>query len=198
MSILPDHSLGFFNLWLLMGLYALPIILTILFRKHIFKATSSCFSSSRSSREYNLFIVSKFLMLIYFLYSIVVPIQLDTFLAVLGFVIYIVGFIFYSAAWVTIARSGSGTVFTQGPFRFSRHPIYVSSAVQFFGAGIVSQSWFFLSISILVGISHMRNAVIEEQICLEIFGEEYSRYMFKTPRWIGCPVQNAADTNDIL
>lgn len=196
MSILPDHSLGFYNLWLLMGLYALPIILTVLFRKGIFQATSSRFSSSRSSREYNLFIVSKFLMLAYFLYSVVVPIQLDTLLAVLGLVTYVVGFLFYSAAWVTIARSGSETLFTQGPFRFSRHPVYVSSAVQFFGAGIVSQSWIFLCISILVGISHMRNAVIEEQICLEVFGEEYSRYMIKTPRWIGCPVVEAADTND--
>jgi len=193
MSIFTDHSLGFFNLWLLMVLYALPILLTIIFRKRIFQPTTSRFSSSRNSREYNLFIVSKILMLMYFLYAIVLPIHYDTLFAIFGFVIYIIGFLCYSAAWVTIAKSEKGKVFTQGPFRLSRHPVYVSSAVLFLGAGIISQSWFFLGLSILVGISHMRNALAEEQICLETFGDEYRQYMASTPRWFGRFVHKSND-----
>jgi protein-S-isoprenylcysteine O-methyltransferase Ste14 len=189
MSIFPDHSFGFFNLWVLMVLYILPIILTVILRKGVFEPTSSRFASSRSTREYNLFVVSKILMLIYFLYSVVIPISLDTAVAIIGFVIYIVGFAFYSAAWITIARSKKGAVFSNGPFRFSRHPVYLSSAILFIGAGFISQSWFYLGLSLLVGISHMVNAMVEEQICLETFGDEYRQYMLNTPRWLGWSAQ---------
>jgi protein-S-isoprenylcysteine O-methyltransferase Ste14 len=189
MSIFADHSLEFYNLWVLMVLYALPILLTIILRKRVFEPTSSRFASSRSSQEYNLFIVSKILMLIYFLYSTVVPINLDTAIGITGLVIYIVGFAFYSVAWMTIAQAKKGEVFSSGPFRFSRHPVYVSSAIQFIGAGIISQSWLFLGLSLLVGVSHMRNAIVEEQICLEIFGDEYRQYMVSTPRWLGWPAR---------
>lgn len=189
MSIFAEHTPGFFNLWLLMVLYTLPIILTIIFRKHVFQPTSSRFSSSRSSREYNLFVISKILMLIYFLYAIVIPIRLEASFAIIGLIVYIIGFVFYSAAWITIAKSEKGKVFSRGPFRFSRHPIYISSAILFVGAGFISQSWFFLGLSIMVGISHMRNALAEEQICLETFGDEYRHYMASTSRWFGRPAR---------
>lgn len=189
MSIFPDHSFGLFNLWVLMVLYVVPMLLTVILRKGVFESTSSRFASSRSSREFNLFIISKILMLIYFLYSIVVPIFLDTAIVIIGFAIYLIGFAFYSAAWITIARSKKGAVFSNGPFRFSRHPVYLSSAILFIGAGFISQSWFYLGLSLLVGISHMFNAVVEEQICLETFGDEYRRYMLNTARWLGWSTQ---------
>jgi protein-S-isoprenylcysteine O-methyltransferase Ste14 len=197
MSVLSEQSLGFFNVWLLMVLYTLPILFTIIFSKHVFQSTSSRFSSSRNSREYNLFVISKMLMLIYFLYSIVVPIYLDTAYAITGLVIYIIGFGFYSAAWITIAQSKRGKIFSSGPYRFSRHPVYISSAIQFLGAGLISQSWFFLGLSLLVGISHMYNALVEEKICLEIFGDEYRQYMASTPRWVGWPVIKSKYTDEI-
>ena len=187
MRIFAVHSFGFFNLWLLMVIYALPILLTIIFNKHVFLLTSSRFSSSRSSREYNLFIISKIIMLVYFLYAIVVPIRLDPSTATIGLFIYTIGFVFYSTAWLTIATTRRGKIFVTGPFRFSRHPVYVSSAIMFFGAGLVSNSCFFLGFSLLVGLSHMNNALVEERICLETFGEEYRQYMENTPRWLGLP-----------
>jgi protein-S-isoprenylcysteine O-methyltransferase Ste14 len=187
MNLFAVHAFGFFNLWLLMVLYALPILLTIVFHKHVFHPTSSRFSSSRNASERRLFIVSKIIMLIYFLYAIVVPVRLDTAYGIIGLVIYGIGFAFYSAAWIIIATSEGGRVFSDGPFRFSRHPVYVSSAVLFVGAGFVSESYIFLGLSLLVGMSHMRNALAEEEICLETFGDEYSRYMANTPKWFGRP-----------
>lgn len=187
MRVVAAHSLGFFNLWILMALYALPILLTIFVRKHVFHPTSSRFSSARSSREYGLFVVSKFIMLIYFLYAIAIPIRLDTPIAMVGLAVYSVGFLCYSAAWITVAISGGAKVVSNGPFRFSRHPIYLSSALLFIGAGFVSRSYLFLGISVLVGLTHMRNAIAEERICLQVYGDEYRKYMAATPRWLGRP-----------
>ena len=188
MSIFADHSWGIFNLWMMAVLYSLPILLTITFRKRVFATTSSRFNSSRSSDEKKYFIISKILMLIYFLYSIVVPAHLGTVVGMIGLTLFIIGFVIYTTAWITIARSEKGKIFSSGPFRYSRHPIYVASTVQFIGAGFISQSWFYLGLSILVGMSHMRNAIVEERICIETFGDEYKHYMALTPRWLGWPV----------
>lgn len=187
MRIFTEHTLGFFNLWLLMFLYTLPIFLILIFDKHVFQSTTSRFSSSRGSREYILFIISKILMLMYFLYAIVMPMHYDTSSAIIGLMIYVIGFALYSATWITIAKTEKGKVFSRGPYRFSRHPVYISSAILFIGAGFISQSWFFLGLSIVVGISHMYNALAEEKICMETFGDEYKHYMTNTPRWVGCP-----------
>jgi protein-S-isoprenylcysteine O-methyltransferase Ste14 len=126
-------------------------------------------------------------MLIYFLYSIVIPIRLDQLAATIGLLIYSFGFVIYSTAWLTIATTMRGEIFITGPFRFSRHPVYISSAIMFFGAGLISNSCFFLGFSLLVGLSHLNNALVEERICLETFGEEYKHYLKNTPRWLGLP-----------
>ena len=198
MNIFSEYSLGFFNLWLLMVFYPLPILLTIILRKRIFQSTTPRFSRSRSSREYYLFVISKILMLVYFLYAILIPIHYDTSISLIGLIIYIIGFAYYSAAWITIAKSEKGELFTNGPYQYSRHPIYISSVILFIGAGLISQSWFFLGFSIVVGISHMHNALAEEQICLEVFGDDYRYYMARTPRWLGRPAQKSKNTNQIL
>ena len=187
MSIFPKHSLDISNLWLLMVLYSLPIIITLLFKKHVFQSTASRFSSSRNSSEYNLFVLSKVFMLFYFLYAFFVPIQYNSLPAIFGIVIYFVGFALYSAAWITIATSERRKVFSQGVYQYSRHPVYASSAILFIGAGLISLSWFFLCLSVFVGISHMYNGLAEEKTCLEAFGDEYRNYMAKTPRWLGWP-----------
>ena len=191
MHIWPEHALGVFNLWLLMVLYSVPILLTIRLRKRVFHSTSSHFSRSRGSCRYRFFVGSKIFMLIYFLYAIVIPIRCETPSAGIGIILYIVGFTIYSAAWWTVATSAHGSIFSKGPFRFSRHPIYLSTAIQFIGAGLISQSWFYLILSILVGLSHLYNAWAEERICVDVFGDEYKRYMNHTPRWFGWPVRQS-------
>ena len=193
MSIFAEHTVGFFNLWLLMVLYLSPMLLTLLLRGRIFQATSSRFSSSRGSREYNLFVGSKILMLVCFLYAIGIPIRLQTYTAIIGLIMYVVGFALYSAAWITIAKSEKGKIFSSGLYRISRHPVYLSSAIQFIGAGFISESWLYLGLSVLVAISDLRNAMEEERICLEIYGDEYRQYMLNTARWLGWPARKSRD-----
>lgn len=187
MKIFAAHSIGIFNLWIFMFLFAVPILLTISFRGHVFHATSSKFRSSRSSRELRTFIAAKFYMMFYFIYSIFIPLRFDSAVAAAGLIVYIIGFAVYSASWIVISAAPEGSIFRKGPFRFSRHPVYLSAAVLFLGAGLMSGSIIFLALSVLTGISHMHNAYDEEKICLETYGEEYRAYSEKTARWIGLP-----------
>ena len=150
MKIMPTHSLGFLNLWILMFLFALPILVTVITKPQIFSATSEQFRNKKNSSEFRFFIAAKFFMLFYFIYSFFVPFSSNSSLFIAGAVVYLFGFSFYIAAWVIISKTGPNKLFTTGPFRFSRHPVYVSSFVMFLGAGIISSSLLFLIISILV------------------------------------------------
>lgn len=100
---------------------------------------------------------------------------------------YLSGYLLYTAAWVNVAAAEKGTVFSSGLYRYSRHPMYISSALVFTGAGLLSGTWAFLLFSVIVSAMHLYNGYAEERICVEVFGDEYREYASRTPRWIGLP-----------
>lgn len=185
MTVFPEHTLSFFNLWLFMAIFAGPILISVGLNRHLFIRTSSQLMKNKFSREYKSFLLKKFYMLAYFIYSIFIPIQTNKISGKTGLILYVSGFISYSAAWIVINKAPAGSIFKTGPFAYSRHPVYLSSAVMFLGTGLISNSCFFLVLSIVTGITHLHNAYGEEKRCIEVFGEEYMEYSEKTPRWIG-------------
>lgn len=187
MKIFTVHSLGIFNLWIFMLLFALPILITVINQPGIFHATSEKFKNKRETTEFRKFIAAKFFMMFYFIYAILVPIPFSSVLFIPGLIVYSAGFICYVSAWVVIFKTGPDKLFDKGPFRFSRHPVYVSSFILFTGAGLMSSSLLFLILSILVGITHVRNGRSEEISCMEVYGEEYLQYIKRTPKWFGIP-----------
>jgi len=187
MAFFPHHSFQFYGLWLLVVLYFVPLLLVVLLRKGVFHKTSSVFSSSRSRMEYRFFLFSKFFMLAYVLYSFAIPLQPASSLFWAGFSLYTAGFLLYVISWIQIAASDKNTVFTGGIYRYSRHPVYISSAAVFIGAGLASLSWFYLILSCMVAGTHLSNALAEERICEEVYGEAYREYKRRTPRWLGRP-----------
>ena len=86
---------------------------------------------------------------------------------------------------VNIANIPLGEPGVKGLFRFSRHPIVLSSFLIFIGAGIASASWVFLLFSIVLIILSAILITAEERSCLEKYGNTHREYMNKTPRWIG-------------
>ena len=72
-----------------------------------------------------------------------------------------------------------------GPYAFSRNPMYVAEAMLWFGCAV-----FFGSISVLIGLVILCVAVNvlvrHEEPALEAeFGETYLRYKATVPRWFG-------------
>jgi len=76
---------------------------------------------------------------------------------------------------------------TRGMYRYSRHPLYISSLLIYLSVGIASASWVFLLIFIVQLVSISIAAVGEERYCLEKYGDDYRVYLDRTPRWIGIP-----------
>ncbi len=73
---------------------------------------------------------------------------------------------------------------TTGPFRWVRHPIYVSFAALGIGSAIWTPSPLVLACALgLVAVAEWR-ARTEEQLLLRVFGEDYERYRAGAARFL--------------
>jgi len=65
--------------------------------------------------------------------------------------------------------------------------MYVTNFVFFLGLGIATASWIFLLFSIILVVGCFAFVNVEEQGCLQKYGDSYHEYMNRTPRFIGIP-----------
>jgi protein-S-isoprenylcysteine O-methyltransferase Ste14 len=99
------------------------------------------------------------------------------------------------AAWAarTMHRHGNSpdpnhpvaSLVVDGPFRFSRNPIYLSLTACYLGVGmLLGTVWHLLLLPLLMAV--MRRGVVdrEEAYLSRRFGEEYRVYMADVRRWI--------------
>ena len=82
-------------------------------------------------------------------------------------------------------RKPATTVVTEGPFRFTRNPLYLSMLLMYLGVSALANG---LAPILLLPVVQrlMRSGVIEreERYLERKFGDEYMQYKVGTPRWI--------------
>lgn len=84
----------------------------------------------------------------------------------------------------TVVTRAEATLVTNGPYRWVRHPFYVTAALLMASVTLVTANW-------LIGVSSLAVLVLlairtpkEEQMLIERFGQEYRDYMATTGRFI--------------
>ena len=190
MSWLPAFKIGLWNAWILM-LYVpllspiMRVVDKVVGTSEIFKKMGGDVSYQKGEKKaYSIYMV---VLLILLAYSIFIPLKLGTVWFYAGLTIYLVGLVMLLTGIINVATTPLGKPFTNGIYRFSRHPGYFSMFITFMGVSVASASWVFLLLSIVSMILQNSSAIAEERACLEIFGGEYQEYMNRTPRWIGIP-----------
>jgi protein-S-isoprenylcysteine O-methyltransferase Ste14 len=121
------------------------------------------------------------------IYSIFLPLHLNTIWFYVGLLIFLFGLILQLTVLYTLRKAKPDRPWTTGPYRYSRHPIYFGLFLMIIGISIMSLSWLFLLIVIILAIPLLIAVPTEEQYCLKTYEKEYQDYMEKTPRWIGLP-----------
>ncbi len=119
----------------------------------------------------------------------------NLFLVIFGTVLYILGFIISIWARATMRKNwlpaGEGhdikrqpRLITDGPFKYSRNPIYVGLTLLYFGALLALRTYLIFVPIIFFWYYH--SSVVQEEKNLErYFGKKYLEYKKKTPRYIG-------------
>jgi protein-S-isoprenylcysteine O-methyltransferase Ste14 len=189
MSLLPEFQLGFWNAWLLLLYFPLhPLIFLIVDKLTGTGDIMKKMGDVPFENQDKIFAgVSMSVTLLLLIASIFLPLQLDTAWFYVGMAIYLVGLVMFVSAIVTIAKTPAGQPFTDGMYRYSRHPMVIGESLTFIGAGLATASPLFVLLSVVLMFVAMRLAVAEERGCLEMYGGEYQAYLDTTSRWIGAP-----------
>jgi protein-S-isoprenylcysteine O-methyltransferase Ste14 len=192
MSLIPAFKLGLYNAWtlVLVGIlfHIIPTLLIMAFsrklRKRFSERPEDIYHSNREK------VIGQLTMIITYLligYSIFLPLRLGTEWFRSGLTIFTLGVMIYlltSISWITTPVEKP---VTSGTYRFSRHPIYLSLFIQFFGIGTASASWVFMLLSIGLIFCMNLSVISEERGCCLKYGDAYEKYLEDTPRFIGLP-----------
>jgi len=184
MSLIPAFEIGIWNAWIFIIGFLLPPILSILCSKG--KATSKKWMVSVPIKHEKLLnVISTVIMVVGFIYSIFLPLRLGKVWFFIGLVIFLIALVISLSATFISRTTSTYKPFTKGPYRYSRHPLYVAQTLIFISITIASVSWVFLLLTVIMQSFHMLYAPAEEQYCLKKYGKDYLEYMKRTPRWIG-------------
>ena len=183
-SLIPPFEIGLWNAWIFMiWTIVTPILLSLLIKE---KGVSKILRTSVPMKhEKTLNIISMGAVIIGFLYSIFLPLKINTIWLYIGSLIFLFGFIFDLSILITLRSAKPDKPFTNGPYKYSRHPGYFALFMIMMSISIMSLSWVFLLITIICGIHLIIVAPVEEKYCLEKYGKVYQGYIERTPRWIG-------------
>ena len=186
MSPIPAFQIGLWNAWIFMLLEVLtfPLFMRIAKGRAPETEGKSQVSTLSKTKRVTLY-SSKIIYIPAFIYSIFLPLKLGTVWFFVGLPVTFIGFIAGVLVILNWAVSPRGEPVTNGLYRYSRHPMYVTAFVFFLGVSIATASWVFLLFTILLIAASFYFAPLEEQSCLEKYGDAYREYMNRTPRYIG-------------
>ena len=187
MTLIPAFEPGIWNAWIFMLCHILLYIPLMIFGKEQTREMET----PHDDITRRLYRVITALWIIAIIYSIFVPIPLETAWFYVGLAVYILGYIGQSLVCgsVCITRISENPL-AAGIYRFSRHPYYITQLVLFIGVGVASASWLLLLLVLVYAGLHFFMADSEEKQCLEKYGDVYREYMARTPKWIGVPKQS--------
>jgi len=194
MSLVPDFELGLWNAWIFTFYLLLHSLLMRIIDKDVWKKMQYRPNILLSRTPKKNLHFSRAIRLFLLIYSIFLPLKLGSTWFYLGLPICLLGSIMWTIAWLKFATTPLDEPVTQGLYRYSRHPMFLSAFLVAFGVSIASASWLYFLLSILGAILRFFLYVIpEERFCLEKYGNAYRKYMNRTPRWIGIPKSEKKD-----
>jgi protein-S-isoprenylcysteine O-methyltransferase Ste14 len=106
----------------------------------------------------------------------------------LGLLIMVVGILF--ALWAVRAAgkmdiASPSKVLYEGPYAYSRNPMYVGWTLMILGIALVMDNmWMLLILLIVVIYTHFFVILQEEKFMTKIFGKEYEQYKMKVRRYL--------------
>ena len=188
MSLVPAFEIGLLNAWIFMLLYFLITYVPGYFinREKAKKAFSSP-PYNKKEKNKNTYIVLEAIYFVSLVYTIFLPLKLDTAWFYAGLFIYSLGMIMNTLAVMNYATTPLNKPVTKGIYRISRNPFYFGYFLICIGIGVACISWIFLVYAIIYMILQHILVIPEERICLEKYGNAYREYMNRTPRYIGMP-----------
>ena len=180
---MATFELGIWNAWLL----SLPFLIITTFMVGLKKNTVKRLSDMAGYTAREKFItisVSILLPYPFMIATIWVPLIKLLPLLYFGLMVYMLGMAWCVSSLRVIIKTPPDEPFTDGPYRFSRNPMYVSATAVFSGICLATANFVlagYLAMAVL--LQHFL-ILAEERSCKEKYGRAYEGYMRKVPRYL--------------
>ena len=182
MSLLQVHIIGLLNLWIFFISYAVLGIILSMFKKEAVKRMGEI--SFYGSKEKIITVCMSLLFFGSVIYSIWVPLHVETIWFYIGLIIITIGFILSLISYSNFMSTPLDKLVVKGVYKISRNPHYLSYFFVLLGGCIASLSWIILLITIIYFIFCHLLILSEERYLLETYGESYREYREKVPRYL--------------
>ena len=183
MSLIPAFELGVWNAWIFM----LPLIIISIFGVRLFGERVSGENSSDTRMEKLSFVCMHLIVIASYVYSVFLPLKLETPWFYISLLIYLTGMLITIIAMLNFTTTAMDKPVTKGIYTFSRNPMYIGEFLINISISIACFSWIFFLVAVIVPILEHNIVVSEERFCLKKYGNAYREYMNRTPRWIRIP-----------
>ena len=187
MSLIPAFEIGILNAWIFMMVFIIQMFVIMFVDKKTWKKSHVPLEEKKNRYEKQIGTFTNFFWLIAMIYSIFLPLKLNTNLFYIGLIVFLIGIIIFIRATYDFITTKPNKIIKTGVYKISRHPMYLATFIIALSASIASISWLFFLLDIIMMFLFRKEAIIEERYCLKIFGEGYNDYLKNTPRWIGLP-----------
>ena len=192
MSLMPEFELGLWNAWIfVLSFFSLFIVFKILDHLREKKRSSRPDKPPFSEKEEKLYGISQLAIWASNIYSVFLPLKLNTAWFYAGLSTFLFGMVFTFLAGISLDATPMERPATKGLYRISRNPIYFGCFLIYIGIGIASASWLFLLLTAIWMVLYDILIAPEERWCLEKYGSAYREYINRTPKWIGIPKSGA-------
>jgi protein-S-isoprenylcysteine O-methyltransferase Ste14 len=193
MELIPKFELGWLNGWMLVFLYGLiSQILMLTFPKDVWSRLfgRDRFGLVKKEKVFNG--IGKLLGLVCIILIIFLPLKVGTNVFIIGIAVYVIGFGGIIVALFNFKRSTPDKPASVGLYKLSRHPQELGLFVLFIGICMAIGSWIVLFVLIISKLFRHFGILAEEKGCLERYGDSYSDYMQRVPRYfsIGKGIKN--------
>jgi protein-S-isoprenylcysteine O-methyltransferase Ste14 len=182
MEWMPVMKLGWLNGWLLLGFFYLVFgVLMLVFPKQI---VAKLYRVSGWGKNHRLiWFAGKPFSLACLAIIIFTPLKIGKGIFFIGNVIFLLGFIAMMISLFNYRNTPADQPVTQGLYRISRNPQWMSLAIMFLGTSFAIGSWTAVVLLLIAGIFYHFRILGEEKACLDSYGETYANYLKSVPRY---------------
>lgn len=182
-SLLQHIEIGWTSGWWFTATFVLINIILIIIYGRAFTKRLFSFPKFQSLKERIISLASVFLFARgLMVYTIFVPFKVGG-LFYIGISIFALGLIAHIMAMINFATTPPDKPVVKGIYQYSRHPMQLLGIIMWLGVGLATTSWVIL-LACAIQVFLCRSFLIaQERMCVEFYGEEYSKYMATVPRY---------------
>jgi protein-S-isoprenylcysteine O-methyltransferase Ste14 len=185
MQLLPPLQPNLQNGWVLLVAYFAGLILSVLAyptdkRKKLFSEPTY----PRGDPRRAILAAGTTASILFVASTLFVPIAPRGPLLYSGLGVYVLGYLAVMISLHQYRHTPVGSVVETGLYRFSRNPQWLGLVMVFLGTALAMASGVHLFLLVIVVTSYHFRILREEQVCEAAYGESYTRYKRRVPRYL--------------